>query len=124
MRIVENCGTSVPAISITPINMRFATKDGFFELNTFPGCNQIVMLNHVCIYPEKRNQGLGAKQCRFYIDKAKELGYDILICTVITSNIPQLKLMAKFGFLELDTFYNRETGNTVKIFRKRLSIDS
>lgn len=99
---------------------RFSDENGFYELNPFPGCNQIVVSNHAFIYPEVRSKGLGTHYNGIRVKQAKFLGYNYLMCTVISTNYPQLKIMKKNGFKELDEFYNKETGNTVKIFGKRL----
>ena len=67
--------------------MRFANEDGYCELNSFPGCNQIVVSNHAFIYPEKRGKGLGSKNHKLRVERAKFLGYDYFICTVKADNI-------------------------------------
>jgi L-amino acid N-acyltransferase YncA len=100
--------------------MRFANENGFCELNTFPGCNQIVVSNHAFIYRDKRGQGLGSKNHELRIERARFLGYDYILCTVKADNIPELKILEKHGFKELDEFLNNETGNLVKIFGKKL----
>ena len=93
---------------------------GFYELNTFPGCNQMVVLNHVLVYPDKRGSGFGTRANQIQVQQAKILGYDYIICTVISTNLAQLRIVMKNGFKELDSFDNIETGNTVKIFGKKL----
>lgn len=100
--------------------MRFGDENGFYELNPFPGCNQIVVSNHSYVYPEKRGKGLGTRYNQLRLEKARLLGYDYIICTVVSTNIAQLKIMKSAGFKELDTFNNKETGNTVTIFGRRL----
>lgn len=100
--------------------MRFANENGYCELNTFPGCSQIVVSNHAFIYPEKRGQGHGNTNHKLRVERAKFLGYDYLICTVRANNVPELKILAKNGFKELDEFINTNTGNTVKLFGKQL----
>jgi hypothetical protein len=103
--------------------MRFANKDGFCELNSFPCMSQIVVSNHAFIYPEKRGIGKGTANHKLRTVRAKFMGYDYMMCTVVATNIPQLKIVANEGFKELDEFYNRETCNTVKIFGKKLYED-
>ena len=57
--------------------MRFANEFGFYELNPFPGSNQIVVSNHAFIYGPWRGQGKGIQQHKERLAKAKELGYTI-----------------------------------------------
>lgn len=100
--------------------MRFSNEFGYCELNSFPGCNQIVVSNHAFIYPEHRGKGHGHDNHTLRIERAKFLGYDYLICTVKADNAAELSILKKNNFKELDEFLNSETGNVVKIFGKKL----
>jgi L-amino acid N-acyltransferase YncA len=100
---------------------RYGDHNGFYEFNNFPGCNQIVVSNHAYIYPEKRGRGIGTDYNNLRIKQAKILGYDYMICTVVSTNKPQLAILKKNGFKELDMFANKETGNAVKIFGRKLN---
>lgn len=94
---------------------------GHYELNNFPGCNQMVVSNHSCIYQDYRGMGLGKRLAEEKILVAKSEGYDYMIATVVSTNERQLKIMANNGWKLLDTFFNRESGNEVNIFGRRLS---
>lgn len=100
--------------------MRYANEFGFCELNTFPGCNQIVVSNHAFVYRDKRGQGHGSKNHEIHVERAKFLGFDYILCTVRANNAAELAILTKHNFKELDEFINTETGNTVKIFGKKL----
>ena len=102
------------------MGMRFANEDGYGELNSFPGCNQIVVSNHAFIYKNKRGQGKGHRNHQLRGERAKFLGYDYLICTVKANNIAELKILDKGGFKELDEFDNSETGSTIKLYGKKI----
>ena len=54
------------------------------------------------------------------LEKIRVLGYDYVICTVKSDNIPQLKILNKNGWKLLDDFINNETGNTVYIYGKKM----
>lgn len=99
---------------------RYANKYGYWELNKFPGCNQIVVSNHAFIYPKYRGKGLGTKNHELRLERAKVLGYDYIMCTVISTNTAELAILNKSGFKKLDEFDNTETGNTVYVFGKKL----
>lgn len=100
--------------------MRYSDQDGFWELNPFPGNNQIVVSNHAFIYKHKRGQGKGTEKNKLRLDQASILGYDYMLCTVISTNIPQIRILTKNGFTRLDEFDNKETGNHIYIYGKRL----
>ena len=96
--------------------MRFSNEWGFCELNPFPCMSQIVVSNHAFIYPEMRGEGKGTANHSLRVERAKFMGYDYMMCTVVSTNVPQLKIVNKEGFKKLDAFVNRETGNLVFIF--------
>lgn len=100
--------------------MRFSNENGYCELNPFPGNSQIVVSNHAFIYPEKRGKGLGRKNHQLRVERSTFLGYDYLICTVKSNNEPELAILKKEGFKELDKFLNTNTGNWNSIFGKQL----
>lgn len=100
--------------------MRFADEFGFYELNPFPGCNQIVVSNHAFIYPKYRGKGLGQSQHQQRLAKAKELGYNLILCTVNKSNAAELHILDKNGWLPVERFTNTETGNDVAIWSRQL----
>tara|TARA_R110000822_G_scaffold302649_2_gene426970 strand:+ start:20548 stop:20853 length:306 start_codon:yes stop_codon:yes gene_type:complete len=100
--------------------MRSANEDGYGELNNFPGCNQIIVSNHAFIYKDKRGLGKGDQNHKLRLEKAKLMGYDYMICTVISSNVPQIKILLKNKWKILDTFLNSETSNKIHIFGKKL----
>ena len=101
--------------------MRYADLyGGFYELNPFPGCNQIVVSNHSWVAPEQRGKGLGDLIHKERLEHAKTLGYDYVICTVKADNVPQIKILEKNGWTLLDSFINRETTNQVLIYGREV----
>ena len=102
------------------MNMRFANEDGYCELNSFPGCSQIVVSNHAFIYPEKRGKGKGHVNHKLRVERAKFMGYDYLMCTVRADNAIELKILYANKFKYLDEFKNSESGNSVILFGKKL----
>lgn len=100
--------------------MRFADDVGFYELNPFPGCNQICVSNHALIYAEERGKGLGQIQHQERLRKAEELGYDFIICSVRADNVVEITILKKNGWIMSHEFVSRETGNTVQIWGRAL----
>lgn len=101
--------------------MRYADEFGFFELNPFPGCNQIVVSQHAFIYPNYRGKGLGQAQHFKRLKIARDLGYNFIICTVRIGNEAEMKILDNNGWKLFTTFYNRETENNVGIYGKSLA---
>lgn len=89
---------------------------GFYELNPFPGCNQIVVSNHAYIIEEERGKGYGKAAHAKRVAEAKRLGYDCMICTVTQYNTPQINILDFFGWQQVFTFRNKETNHDVHIY--------
>ena len=100
--------------------MRYCTKFGFYELNPFPGCNQIVVSNHAFINKAARGQGHGRKQQEDRLENIKALGYDYVVCTVKATTVAEIKNLVRTGWKQLDSFLNRETENTVQLWGKSI----
>lgn len=98
--------------------MRFSTPHGFYELNQFPGCNQIVVSNHSWISPEHRGNGYGRLAHKARLEHIANLGYDYVMCTVRDDNRAQIHILETSGWKKLDTFFNKETEHTVHIYGK------
>lgn len=101
--------------------MRFGTEFGHYELNAFPGSNQIVVATHTFIKPEYRGQGKGTEQALDKLEKVVELGYDYMLAAIVASNEPQQKIAKKLGYECLANFHNSVTGNIVQLFGKDFS---
>lgn len=100
--------------------MRYADKYGYYELNPFNGSNQIVISNHAFIYPEFRGRGFGSEQHAERLRKAKYLGYNYIICTVIKENEIERHILRKNNWAFLSEFYNTESGNVVRLYGRQL----
>lgn len=100
--------------------MRFANQFGYCELNSFPGCSQMVVSNHAFIYPQHRGKGKGKINHELRLERARTLGFDYIMCTVKATNGAERAILEKNGWKELDMFLNSETGNEVVIYGKYL----
>lgn len=100
--------------------MRYATEHGHYELNPFPGSNQIVVSSHAFVHPEFRSNGVGTQLSRERVEKAKELDYDYMVATVRADNAAQLAIMRKVGWKYLDSFHNHVTDVVVHLYGMRL----
>ena len=100
--------------------MRFADRYGFYELNPFPGCNQICVSNHAFIHRGYRGEGRGQIQHQQRLVKAKELGYNFIVCTVKTDNVKEKHILEKYGWQRMACFFNTETENEIEIWGRQL----
>lgn len=100
--------------------MRFANEYGYCELNDFPGCSQIVVSNHAFVYPKHRGKGHGRHNHRLRLQRATDLGYDLIIATIRVGNEAEESIVKTEGWQEVFRFINSNTGNTVGIWVKQL----
>ena len=101
--------------------MRVRTEYGFYELNPFPGCNQIVVSNHSFINEEYRGKGIGTSVAHRRVDHAAGLGYDMMLATVCANNLPQMSIMKAVGWDPLVSFVSRETRHEIVLFSHGLN---
>lgn len=102
--------------------MRYANTYGFYELNPFPGCNQIVVSNHAFIYPEHRGHGHGKRQHTERLAMAKWLGYDLMLCTVRADNEAELHILRINNWIVERDFISKETGHKVQLWSRNLCL--
>ena len=100
--------------------MRFANEYGYCELNPFPGCNQIVISNHGVVFKEHRGQGHGQANHQLRVERAIDMGYDLMLCTVKADNAAEIHILNSHGWTRLDTFLNSESGSIICLFSKHI----
>lgn len=100
--------------------MRFSNRYGFYELNPFPGSNQIVISNHAFIYPAYRGKGFGQTQHTERLRKARELGYNLIMATVKADNLVEKHILKKNHWLQNTSFVSIETGHTIEVWTRVL----
>jgi GNAT superfamily N-acetyltransferase len=91
-----------------------------FQLLQMPGCCGICISTGTYVNPEFRGKGVNVLLNNFRIDIAKDLGYGLLICTDLKSNIPQMKTLDKNGWKHIYEFKNPRTNNILNITIKEL----
>ena len=85
------------------------------RLLQLPGCCGVMVSTASVVYPNCRNRGVGTLMNKFRQELAYALGYTILLCTDVTNNDHQRKILAKNGWQDLYSFINRRTHNNVAI---------
>jgi len=90
------------------------------ELSSLPGCSQICVSHAVFVPKELRGTGVGSKAHQKRLELMKDLGYDLVVCTVDQSNIAQMSIMSKFGWIQVTSFISTKTEHIVCLFVKHL----
>lgn len=93
----------------------------YFTLIELPGCCGICISTGTQVYNKYRNKGVNTLLNNFRIDVAKQLGYDLLLCTDVSNNTHQLKTLDKNNWEHIYNFNNPRTGNNLNISIKNLT---
>lgn len=91
------------------------TVVAFWELWQMKNCCGICVSTASEVGKNFRKRGLGTILNQIRIDYAKGMGYGLLLCTDVTSNKPQQKILTKNGWDKICEFKNPRTGNEIGI---------
>lgn len=86
------------------------------SIDDLPGCSQIAVFHSAFVLPEYRQSGHAKKAHYERLFKAKELLYDAAICTVDMNNLPQVHILADYGWKPVLQFVSSKTGHRVGLF--------
>lgn len=102
--------------------MRTVDSSGFIfgELDSLPGCSQVVVSHAVFSVSPFKGNGSGKNAHAERLAYMRSLGWDYAICTVNMENTAQLSILKRFNWRQLDIFTSDKTKNRVGIFGKYL----
>ena len=102
---------------IFPESNKYWLSNGgsMFTIKQMPGCCGICISTGCWIHHNSRNKGIGTLLNKLRIDLARGLGYGILMCTDVTSNQHQRRILSKNGWKDIYTFVNPRTNHEVAI---------
>ena len=110
--------------SLSGLKFRVINVEGVviskFELAQMLGCCGICISTGTYVNPEFRGKGVNIILNNFRIDIATHLGYGLLMCTDLKSNISQMKTLDKNGWKHIHEFKNPRTGNILNVTIKEL----
>jgi hypothetical protein len=85
-----------------------------------PYCEQIAWLHGTYMKDDYLGKGFGAEEQLDRLRVLKERGFDIVLASVITENIPETKIMNKNGWVVLTVFENTCSGHTDVLWMYKL----
>ena len=101
--------------------MRFANVYGSCQIDDLPGCSQIAVSHSVFILPQYRSQHHGSDNYVLRQRRIREMLYDCAICTVVSTNIREQKILINNGWKKVHSFSSRKTENSVDIWVKDIT---
>lgn len=94
---------------------------GQYCLTEMAGCPRVVISHGLRIDEPYRNRGNGSRAMEDRINNAKMMGYEVMLATVVDGNVPEEKILRRYGWKEVTVFDNQRTGNTVKLWQLNLN---
>jgi GNAT superfamily N-acetyltransferase len=91
------------------------TKVASFELHPMINCCGICVSSRAEVHKDFQGNGLGTLLNSFRVDVARYLGYGVLLCTDVSTNEPQRKILKANGWKDVYQFLNPRTKNRVFI---------
>lgn len=89
------------------------------EVTSLPGCADIAVSHAMqCLIGKGRGNAHAALRMREA--QLRELGYCAMVCTVVEDNVAQQKVLSMGGYKVTLEFFNKRTGNMVRMWSKAL----
>ncbi len=99
---------------------KLSHKISRFILRGMPGCHGVCINHAVEVFDPYKNRGIGTILNDMRNEIARDLGYGVMVCTVVSTNIPQIRIMEKNFWQRMFEFNNLRTNNMVCFFKKDL----
>lgn len=87
----------------------------YFSVYQMQGCCGIAISTDAYVNDRWRHKGLGTLLNSLRIDLARCCGYGVLLCTDLTANTAQRRILEKNGWKDIYTFVNPRTQNQLAI---------
>jgi len=100
--------------------MRFNHEGVISEITSLPGCSQICVFHSVFVSPDERGKGLGTFAHKKRLEEARNLGYQLAVCSVVMGNTAQEKILLHYGWKASNEYDSHKTGNIVQLWTKQL----
>ena len=95
---------------------RYAVGHGAFEVDSLPSQVQVAICHGFFVDPAARGKGHSHQTKRAQTEVLKGLAYDYAICTVVSSNQAQKRVLEKAGWECIAEFVSRRQDERVEIW--------
>lgn len=97
--------------------MRYNHNGVISRIDELIGCSQVAVFNSSFVLNKNnRGKGHGTSAHEERIIEAIRLGYDVAICTVVSTNTAEIAILKKFGWRQVAEFYSSKTDNDVQLW--------
>lgn len=112
--------TTFKIVSTQVHTQELVTGAGRALVTDMPGCPQVQIIHGSTVPVTERGKGVGSIAHTARLKFLKKQGNNYVLCTVEAGNEPQLRIIRKNGWKELDRFHNKCTSHEIIIFGKTL----
>lgn len=95
---------------------RYALTCGAFEIDSLPSQCQIAVCHGFYVNPAARKQGFGHVLKTEQMEVLQHLNYNFAICTVVSSNVAQKKILERSGWEFMRKFYSERQDEHVEVW--------
>lgn len=95
-------------------------SNGSYSISFLPGSTQVGVSHDVFLKEEFRGTGQSLPFAEERLKTAERLCLDLLICTCVETNFPQVKTLVKMGWMKVTVFTSSKTGNKVGLWTKHI----
>ena len=90
---------------------KFNNEFGEVEFTQLAGCSAVVISHAMQIYPQWRGKGKSRENLKLRMERARSMGYAIMIATVRQDNAAEIKILSTTeGWVPVHYFNNPKTG--------------
>ncbi len=93
---------------------------GAGELTSLPGCAQVAVSHASFLKPAFRGRGFGKTMHQRRLNYAKDAAYDYVLCTVVSTNAPQKRILTQHNWRKLDQFLSSRSDEMIELWGKVL----
>lgn len=100
--------------------MRYNHNGVISKIYELPGNAQIAVFNYAFLPKHKRGKGKGKLAHQQRLETSRELGFDMALCTVVSSNATEKAILKRFGWEYLFQFHSSKSDNYVELWGRKL----
>lgn len=102
--------------------MRVSFDEGSFEYESMPSQPSLAICYNFHIYPNFRGRGFGIVLKRKQMAALKQAGYTAAMCTVQKSNLAQIKILERCGWVKAIRFHDLRNDSWAAIYTINLQV--
>lgn len=100
VRLTKGGSRQVDCVCYIPRTDRMLSR---FSISYLPGCKHVLIFHQVSVEPTERGVGIGSRLHEFRLKVAKALGAATVICTMLSGNSVEKRILTNAGWTRTAT---------------------